>query len=350
MRKQIIFCKIALAKICGKGKILILKKTIFNIVKFVIYLCIGGFLLWFVYRNYDMKEIKATLGQGINYWWLLLSMVIGLLSHFSRTIRWQMLIEPIEKKTRLSNTFFAVMIGYFANLLIPRMGEISRCGVLSRYENISVSKLIGTVVVERLSDLIMLLFCIALVLGLQFNLVSDFLSENTDFSSFAQLFTSVWTYVILLSIVLALRLLKKWFAKTSPYKKLKGLWAKFSEGFLAVKNIKNKWAFVLHTLFIWLMYFFMIYVSFFAFEFTSHLSLIAGLTTFVLGSLGMVAPVQGGMGPWHFMVIATLQMYGIVENEGAAFALIVWSSVNAMIVLMGLISLIVLPLINREKT
>ncbi len=326
-----------------------MKKTIFNIVKFVIYLSIGGFLMWFVYRNYDMSEIRASLSQGINYWWLLFSMVLGLASHFSRTIRWQMLIEPIEKKTRLSNTFFAVMIGYFANLLIPRMGEISRCGVLSRYENISVSKLIGTVVVERLSDVIMLLLCVALVLALQFNLVSGFLSNNTDFSSFTQLFTSVWTYVIILSVVLALRLLKKWYSKTSPYKKLKGLWAKFAEGFMAVKNIKNKWAFVLHTLFIWLMYFLMIYVSFFAFEFTSHLLPVAGLTAFVLGSLGMVAPVQGGMGPWHFMVIGALQIYGILENDAAAFALIVWSTINAMIVLMGLISLVVLPLINRQK-
>lgn len=305
--------------------------------------------MWFVYRNYDMQEIRQALSGGINYWWLFLSLVVGLASHFSRTIRWQMLIEPIEKKTRLSNTFFAVMVGYFANLLIPRMGEISRCGVLSRYEKISVSKLIGTVVVERLSDMIMLLICIGLLLALQFNLVSGFLSSNTDFSSFSALFTSVWTYVIILSIVFAVRLFKKWFATTSPYRKMKGIWAKFAEGFMAVKNVKNKWAFVLHTLLIWVMYFLMMYVSFFAFDFTAHLSPLAGLTAFVLGSLGMVAPVQGGMGPWHFMVINTLLLYGVLANEAAAFALIVWGSVNAMIAVMGLVSLVVLPIINREK-
>ncbi len=305
--------------------------------------------MWFVYRNYDMQEIRATLSKGINYWWLLLSMVAGLASHFSRTIRWQMLIEPIEKKTSITNTFFAVMIGYFANLLIPRMGEISRCGVLSRYEKISVSRLIGTVVVERLMDVIMLLICLLLVLALQFNVVADFLFRNTDFSKFSNIFTSVWTYLIIASVIVLLRFLKKWFSQTSTYTKFKGLWGKFAEGFLAVKNIKNKWAFILHTLFIWVMYFLMIYVCFFAFEFTSHLSPLAGLSAFVLGSLGMVAPVQGGMGPWHFMIIATLQMYGIVQNEGAAFALIVWSSINGMIVIMGIVSMIVMPIINKKK-
>ncbi|GAF01726.1 hypothetical protein JCM21142_340 [Saccharicrinis fermentans DSM 9555 = JCM 21142] len=305
--------------------------------------------MWFVYRNYDMQEIRATLNKGINYWWLLLSMLVGLASHFSRTIRWQMLIEPIEKKTHITNTFFAVMIGYFANLLIPRMGEISRCGVLSRYEKVSVSRLIGTVVVERLMDVIMLIICLLLVLALQFSVVTEFLFKNTDFSKFSNVFTSVWTYVVILVLILGVRFFKKWFSQTSPYIKLKGLWAKFSEGFLAVKNIKNKWLFVMHTIFIWIMYFLMIYVCFFAFEFTSHLTPLAGLSAFVLGSLGMVAPVQGGMGPWHFMVIATLQMYGVSENEGAAFALIVWSSINAMIVVLGIVSMIILPLINRHQ-
>ncbi len=305
--------------------------------------------MWYVYRNYDMQEIKQTLSSGVNYWWLALSMFLGLLSHFSRTVRWQMLIEPIEKKTNITNTFFAVMFGYFANLLIPRMGEISRCGVLSRYEKISVSRLIGTVVVERLIDVVMLLFCLLLVLLLQFNVVADFLNNNTDLSSISGIFTTPWLYISLLLILVVLRVFKKWFSTTSPYMKLKGIWSKFSEGFLAIKNIKNKWTFTFHTFFIWIMYFLMIYVCFFGFSFTSELSPIAGLSVFVLGSLGMVAPVQGGMGPWHFMIISALQMYGIAQYEGAAFALIVWSTLNALIVIMGIISLVMLPIINRPK-
>ncbi len=304
--------------------------------------------MWYVYRNYDMQEIQRTLKNGVNYWWILLSMIAGLASHFSRTIRWQMLIEPIEKKTKLSNTFFAVMVGYFANLLIPRMGEISRCGVLSRYEKISVTRLIGTVVVERLIDVIMLFFCLLLVLAIQFNIVSDFLLKNTDLTKFSSIFYSVWTYAFIASLVLLFKIFQKRFARTSPYMKLKGLWSKFAEGFFAIKNLKNKWLFIFHTLFIWCMYFLMIYVCFFGFNFTSHLSPLAGLAAFVLGSLGMVAPVQGGMGPWHFMVIATLQMYGISQTEGAAFALVVWSALNAMIVITGIVSLILLPVINRK--
>ncbi len=296
-----------------------------------------------------MNEIKHTLDKGVNYWWLGLSMLIGLISHISRTLRWQMLIEPITKRPRIINTFFAVMIGYFMNLLIPRMGEISRCGVLSRYEDISVSKLIGTVVVERLMDIIMLLICLILILLLQYNVVLNFLAHNTDLSHFSDLFISPWTYISLFLIIIVFGVIKKWFSTTSPYMKLKAIWINFKEGFLAVKNIKSKGLFVFHTLFIWVMYFFMIYLNFFGFSFTSHLSILAGVSVFVLGSLGMVAPVQGGMGPWHFMVIASLQMYGISKNEGAAFALIVWSTLNAIIVLTGIISMILLPITNRKQ-
>lgn len=305
--------------------------------------------MWFVYRKFDMQEIGQTLSKGVNYWWLFLSMVIGLLSHFSRTVRWQMLIEPIEKRTRITNTFFAVMMGYFANLLIPRMGEISRCGVLSRYEKISVSRLIGTVVVERLIDVIMLLICLVLVFVFQFKVVSDFLTQNADLSSVTSVFTSAWTYITFALIVMVILAFRKKFIQTSPYMKLKGIWAKFAEGFLAVKEIRNKWLFAFHTIFIWVAYFLMIYVCFFGFEFTKELGAMAGLSVFVLGSLGMVAPVQGGMGPWHFMVIASLQMYGVAKNEGAAFALIVWSTLNAMIILMGILSMILLPVINKKK-
>ncbi len=294
-----------------------------------------------------MQEIKNTLSKGVNYWWLVLSLFIGLISHISRTIRWQMLIEPIEKKTNIINTFFAVMVGYFANLLIPRMGEISRCGVLSRYENISVSRLIGTVVVERLIDIFMLFICLILVLLLQYNIVIHFLSKNTDLTSITSFFTSPWTFITIFMLIGVLLIFKKWFSQSSPYRNIKGIWSKFTEGFLAIKNIKSKGLFIFHTIIIWILYFLMIYLNFFGFTFTSHLSVMAGISVFVLGSLGMVAPVQGGMGPWHYMVISSLQMYGIEKNEAAAFALIVWSTLNAMIVIIGIISLILLPVLNK---
>lgn len=305
--------------------------------------------MWYVYRNYDIHEIKETLHKGVNVWWILLALLAGLLSHISRTLRWQMIIEPLANKTNTLNTFIAVMIGYFANLLIPRMGEISRCGVLARYEKISMSKLIGTVVVERLIDVISLVVCLILVFLLQFNIVSDFLLNNTDLSRFTNLFTSAKTYIIAAAIIGVLFIFRKRFAYSSPYKKVSVLWQKFAEGFMAIKNLKHKGWFIAHTIFIWVMYFIMIYSNFFAFEFTRDLSPLAGLSVFVLGSLGMVAPVQGGMGPWHFMVIASLHMYGVPKIEGGAFALIVWSSLNAMIVVFGIASFLLLPVLNRSK-
>ncbi len=306
-------------------------------------------VLYFVYSKYDFKEIKTILSKGINYKWLLFSMIAGLISHYSRTVRWKMLIDPLGKKPNVWNTFFAVMTGYFANLLIPRMGEISRCGVLSKYEKISVTGLIGTVVTERLTDVIMLLLSLAMALILQFRIVSNFLNHKTDLSGIKETFSSPAIYIYISLFILLLVLLRKYFASSSFFKKLDNIWKKFVVGLMSIKKIRNIWSFLFHTLIIWIMYFLMIYLCFFSFNFTENLNPLAGLTVFVLGSLGMVAPVQGGMGPWHFMVIAALGMYGINETQGATFALVVWSSLNIMIVLMGILSLTILPLINKQK-
>lgn len=303
----------------------------------------------FVYRNYDMQEIGAVIKRGIGYEWILLSLLIGLLSHFSRTIRWQMLIEPAEKKTRITNTFLAVMVGYFGNLIMPRMGEISRCGVVSQYEGVSVSRLIGTVVAERLIDLVTLIFFFVLIIYLQFDVVSESMSSSVDVGKINGVFHSYWTYVFLLIFVVVFIYARRLIIKSSLYFKLIELWCKFKEGFGAIKNIKNKPVFLIHTLFIWAMYFLMIYVCFFAFDFTTDLKPLTGLVVFVLGSVGMVVPVQGGMGAWHYLVIMSLSMYGVEKSEGAAFALIVWSSLNAMIVIVGVISVIILPIINKKK-
>lgn len=317
--------------------------------KALLFLSCGVFVLYWVYREQDPTKLLDGIKNDVNYWWIILSMLIGFVSHLSRTIRWQMLIKPIEKKPNLTNTFLAVIIGYFANLLLPRMGEISRCGALSKYEEISFSKLVGTVVIERLIDFIMLIIAFILVLILQFNIVSDFLATKADFTGIINLITNPITYMLFFLIAAGLYIFRRTISQIKIFKNLKGIWGKFSEGFLAIKKIDNKWLFLFHTVFIWVLYYLMILVAFYAFESTTHLSSIVGLTVFVMGSLGMVAPVQGGVGPWHFMVIASLSLYGIGNDDSALFALVVHSSINASLIIMGLIALGLLPIINRNK-
>ncbi len=331
-----------------------MSKIFSNIVKFTLFFSIGAFLFWITYKDQNATELLETVKFKVNYWWILLSLTFGLLSHISRTIRWNLLIQPLGKQPRFINTFLAVMVGYFANLALPRMGEISRCGIISRYEKLSFTQVLGTVVLERILDILMLLVFLIITLVTQYNIIADFFNNNPSVGNkLSTIFASAYTLYTVIAFILIFLLLKKRFKETKLFQKINRLISNFIDGFKTVKNLNNKWSFIAHTIFIWIMYYLMIYVCFFAFGFTSNLPAIAGLTVFVMGSLGMVAPVQGGIGAWHFMVIGTLMIYlpnvANIKNLAGSFALVVHGSQTLMIIVMGTLSVIALPFVNRKK-
>ncbi|MFA8433998.1 MAG: lysylphosphatidylglycerol synthase transmembrane domain-containing protein [Marinifilaceae bacterium] len=330
-----------------------MKKKLTHIAKFLFFFSLSGFLFWLVYRGQNTDELLYILKNEVNYYWILLSLFFGLLSHVSRTIRWNMLIESLGKKPRTINTFLAVMVGYFANLALPRMGEISRCGIMTRYEDISFPKLVGTVVLERVLDIIMLLVFLLIALTTQFDIFTNFMDKNPQVSQkLSATFASSTTLVVVLCLVVALWVFRKQFRHTKVYQKLSATYHKFLDGFRTIKKLDNKMVFILHTVFIWIMYYLMTYICFFSFGFTSNLPALAGLTVFVMGSFGMVAPVQGGIGAWHFMVIGTLLIYlpevNNIENMSRSFALVVHGAQTAMIIIVGALSIIALPFANRK--
>jgi len=327
-----------------------LNPKILKTFKFLGFLALGILLFWLVYKDQDVDRLKSILKNDVNYWWVLLSLFFGLLSHISRTMRWNLMIEPLGKTPRSLNTFLAVMVGYLMNLVFPRMGEISRCGVLARYENMSFTKLIGTVVVERIIDVVMLLLITVLVIVGQFGQVIQFLDNNPEVSTqLNKLVHSPWSALGFVLVVALVVFFWKRIMRTAALGKIRNVLRNFAEGLKTLRHMKNKWAFILHSVFIWLMYYLMLYVVFFSFDFTSHLPAIAGLTAFALGSYGMVAPVQGGIGAWHFMVVQALLVYGIDKSDGMVFALLAHTSMTAMMILLGLISLLILPFINRTE-
>lgn len=331
-----------------------MKKKLTNTIKFLIFFSLGAFLFWITYRDQDSSQLLYTIQNEVNYYWILLSLFFGLLSHISRTIRWNLLIESLGKKPRTINTFLAVMVGYFANLALPRMGEISRCGIISKYEKISFTQLVGTVVLERVLDIIMLFIFLLIALTTQFSVIGEFFTENPEVSEkLSHVFASAYTLYAVMAIFLIIWLLRKKFRHTIIFKKIDHTLKNFMDGFRTIKNLDNKFAFILHTIFIWIMYYLMTYICFFSFGFTSNLPAIAGLTVFVMGSFGMVAPVQGGIGAWHFMVIGTLLIYlpGVanIENMSRSFALVVHGSQTAMIIILGALSVIALPFANRNQ-
>lgn len=327
-----------------------MKKTALKVIRVLFFFAIGVFIFWLVYKDQDIERIKSILKNDVTYSWIAVSLVIGLFSHVSRTLRWGLMIEPIGHKPRFINTFLAVMLGYLMNLIVPRMGELSRCGVLSRYEKISFTKLVGTVVAERAVDMVTLLLLLVIVIFSQFGHTLNFLHNNPEIE--AKVESILYSPFLIAGIVLAVILLivfRRTLKHTLFYRKLAEVLENLKEGFISIRSIKKKGLFFFHSALIWILYYLMLYVVFFAFDFTSDLNPLAGLTTFVMASFGMVAPVQGGIGAWHFMTKEALSLYGVANQNGIIFAFVAHTSMNGMIIVIGIISMLFLPFINRRK-
>ncbi len=327
-----------------------MKQWLAKFAQFILFPALGISIVWWLFKDQELSNILEILANDTNYFWIFLSVSFGILSHISRAARWQQLIKATGGKTGFMNAFWAVMTGYFINLLIPRMGEVSKCGVLSKYEKLSFTKVIGTVVVERLFDILMLIFLFAAVLVLQFDLLSEFLVRNVDVDKMKNAFFSPISYFFLFTFVVLVFIIRRNRHSVKMLYEFSSLWVKFKVGFSSIRKVENVPLFWFYTIFMWIMYFAMVYVSFFSFAATSHLGVVAGVTILLTGSLGMLVPVQGGLGTWHAMVIVTLALFGIDNDMAGIFALVVHGAQTLMIFVFGLLAFIILPFINRAKT
>lgn len=324
-----------------------------NTIKFFLFFGVSVFLFWLVYRDQNWGDLLKVLKDDVNYTWIAIACVLGIASHVSRAMRWQLLTESMGYRISFWNSFMGVMIGYFANLAIPRMGEFTRCGIVSKYEKVPFSNLLGTVVTERVIDMLILLALTLVVVITQFQQLGIFMDNNPQIKEKLEiLFHSAWLGFVLVGMVILVILVWKYFLKNKLQGRIRSFFHGLKEGLLTVRDVRHKWLFVAHSLFIWLMYFLMFYVCFFCFEFTSHLGILVALTIFVLSSYGMVAPVQGGIGAWHFMVIAGLMIYlphtPNIESMAKTFALLTHSSMTLLYIVIGVICVIALPLYNRD--
>lgn len=322
--------------------------------KFLAFFAVTVLLFWLVYRDQDPAELLKVLREDVDYTWIWIAIVLGLFSHISRALRWQLLTDSMGYSISLSNSFMGVMIGYFANMAIPRMGEFTRCGVVSKYEDVPFSKLLGTVAIERVFDVVMLLLLTLIVVFGQFGQMVTFFNTHEGISGkISSLFSSGWFWGILAGfVVVCVGVL--WIYRTG---KLSGRIHHFltgiKEGFLAFLHVKKRWLFIFYTVFIWVMYYLMLYVCFFCFDFTSGLNPLVGLTVFVLSSYGMVAPVQGGIGAWHFMVVAALMLYLPntleIESLSKTFALLTHGTMTLLYIVLGVLCLLYLPVYNARR-
>lgn len=320
--------------------------------RIVIFMAVGAGIFALVYSELNAEIIINALAKA-DYSWILLSLLLGLISHISRAIRWVILIKPMGYKPKTSNAFFSVMIMYLTNMAIPRSGELVRCTVMSRYEKVPFSKLLGTVITERVFDFIMLFIMLAVVLIYSVADIETLIANNPGvydrLSAFAHsIYMWIAAAVLILTVVLFIIFRGK-LKKSLIGKKISDFIDNLAEGIKTVWYMENKLAFIFHTVLIWVLYFLMIYVTFFAFDFTSQLNLMQGLTVFVASSFGMVFPSPGGIGSWHFMVMQGLLIYGVSNaDQSGAFAFAAHGAMTLMLIVLGILSFILMPLMNRQ--
>lgn len=352
-----------------------MKNTIIAIIKYLFFLCLGFGLLGFLISNigeshieshqltgehtfFDQivigwNKIKADLAHA-NYYWVSLALVAAITSHWFRALRWNLLIHPMGYKPRTLNTFLSVMVGYLANLAVPRMGEVSRCAALSKNEDIPTNKLIGTIIVERGFDLFSLLALVVLMFLLQIDIVgsffADIISKNEiDFLSPINILKIIGILgVLIIGGWFGPKLLLHLVKNSQHFFKIKRLLVGLFQGLKSFKKLESKKMFLFHTLMIWTLYFLMVYLCFPSYLPTVDLSPLAGLSTLVIGSLGIVAPVQGGIGAYHWCVQKILVLYNINEDNGLTFAFIVHTAQTLLIILSGAVSLILLPIFAKK--
>ena len=338
-----------------------------NVLKYLISLAIAGGLLWFTFTqsHLDAGDLWAKISAA-DYRWVMVSALLTMVAHWSRAERWRILLEPVvpQRPTSLEATV-SVLTGYLANLALPRAGEVARCGTLYRLSArsgvpVPVNVSFGTVVAERLFDVLMLLILLAATFVLEFDRLSQFFMEFFGNKVGGQSTGTGGSSGVLLmvgAVLLGLAALG-WFlygryrdalGRHPLYQKVTAFTKGLLEGLLSVRKLRRPGAFVFHTLLIWTMYYLMSYTLFFAMPATANLSPLAGLTILVVGSLGMAAPTPGGIGSFHLLVGQVALLYNLTSQDGQILATFIHGVSTLMIIILGISSLLVV-LFRRSKT
>lgn len=331
-----------------------MKKKIVNILKYLSFLGLGVFLVWWSLHQIPpekWKDFKSAFSTA-KYSLLVPVFFILLASHLLRAVRWKMLILPMGYRPSTVNAFFAVMIGYLANLAVPRLGEVLKCTILAKYEHVPAEKLVGTIVAERAFDLVCLILVFLLAFALQFQVIGYFgtnllkrlfISKSGSFNISKILIA----FAIIVAVVFITRYLFRRFPKMaliiSIKKIVKGIW----QGIISVKDLKQKWAFILSSVGIWAMYLAGTWIGFAATAGTSGLSLDTAVSALAFASIGMII-TPGGIGAYAFFLAKVLEQHNVPFALGFANGTLQWFAQFLIIIFAGFISLGFLPYYNKK--
>jgi len=334
-----------------------MKKKLFTILQYVVFLGLGIFLAWWSLKDLNSEEkdqIKIALSHA-RYWLIIPVFAILFISHLVRAVRWKLLINSLGYQPRTDNAFFAVMIGYLTNLAIPRLGEILKCTMLARYEKIPADKLIGTIILERIIDALCLLIVFAITLAIQPGIYTDLI--NAFFHHSPQqapskkipgfLIGGIVIAIIVIGLLLWMVIRKKTISDVvALFKRIgKSVW----QGISAIQHLKRRGLFLFYTLLLWCGYFLSTYVGLFALQETQHYGAKESFSVLSAGSIGVIIPTPGGIGVYALLIQKTMELYGLDAGIALAFGWILWLVQTFAILIGGIFSFVAIPYVNKSK-
>lgn len=297
---------------------------------------LGLGILWWMYRGTDWNDFFACVAHDMKWGWMLLSLAFGILPQLARAWRWKMALEPLGERPRRSTCEDAIFLSYAASLVVPRVGEVTRCGTLKKFDGVSFTKSLGTVVTERLVDSALMLLFTGLAFLAQLPMFLSFLHKTgTNLGDILHRFTGTGylvTFICLVAVLLTAAILMRRYAL---FRKGKDMLREVFEGVLSLRHVGNLPLYLFYSVLIWVGYFLHFYIAFFCFDFTAQLSLGAAFLIFCVGTFAVLVPTPNGAGPWHFAVKTMLVLYGVAEPQAILFALVVHTIQTALVVALG---------------
>ena len=321
------------------------------VLKVALPLVLGGAILYWMYRDFDFQSVSHVLWHEMDWTWMLLSFPFGIMAQVLRGWRWRQTLEPMGEQPRTTTVVNAVFLSYAASLVIPRIGEFTRCGVLKRWEGISFSKALGTVVTERAVDTLIVMFYSGLILLFQLSIFGTFFRKTgTSLDHILSSFSLTGYVVTAVCGVAALILLHLLLRNLSIYNKVKTTLSGIWEGVLSLRGVSNLPLYLLFSVGIWVCYFLHYYLTFFCFPFTSDLGMGCALVSFVVANFAVIVPTPNGAGPWHFAIKTMLILYGVQDEQALYFVLIVHTVQTLLVVALGIYAWIRLGFVKRRQT
>lgn len=333
------------------------RKALSFAIRWLLPLALTVLLVWYMFKKVNFAQMMDIIRHGVDYWWILLAMCISVFSHIFRAMRWRIQLRALGIKPPFMALCCSIFGCYALNLVFPRLGEVWRCTYIAGREKAPVATVLGTMVGDRLFDTLMVLLLTVLTFIVALPAINTFLDQYPVGRGVVDLIENPWFWLLAVGAVVCVVVVFRYFRHTRIVEKITGMLLELWRGFIVIAGMKGKWQFGFLTFAIWFCYYIQLYVAFYAFPFTRELcytpGLALGLTpclvAFVLSSIGMAIPSNGGLGPWNLAVMFGLAVYGVSQTDGAAFSMLQWSGQTVMLIILGIYTMAYISLGDRKK-